>query len=157
MRGAIGAPINGREGDVDYYRVPAGKGARVVHARLEGVPGVDLVLELFDAQGRRLAKSDARGRGGGEWLQPTSIGPTRRTSPCARCWVEGQKPTEDPNDPYSSRRPGARRKPAGRFEPNDWPAAATPLAAGDVDPRLSRRRRGQGLVRHHARDEDRHW
>ena len=31
----------------------AGKGPRSVHARLEGIPGVDLVMELFDAQGRR--------------------------------------------------------------------------------------------------------
>ena len=61
VRGTIGTPLNDREGDVDYFRVPAGKGPRSLHARLEGIPGVDLVLELFDAQGRRLAKSDARG------------------------------------------------------------------------------------------------
>jgi len=133
MRGAIGTPINDRESDVDFYRVPAGKGPRAVHARLEGIPGVDLVLELFDAQGRRIAKSDARGRGLGEWLQPTSIGPSEAYLAVREVWIEGTKPTANALDPYTLTTRWGAPQPDWELEPNDWPVAATPLSgAGRV-------------------------
>ena len=153
MRGAIGALSEGGHADVDYFRVPVGKGARVVRARLEGVPGVDLVLELFDAQGRRLAKSDEHGRGGSEWLQPTSIGPSEAFLAVREVWVEGQKPTEDPNETYALTGDVGAAATGWEIEPNDWEAAATPVPPGHVDARLPGRRRRQGLVRRHAGDE----
>jgi serine/threonine-protein kinase len=130
VRGAIGAPINDRESDVDFYRLPGGKGPRAVHARLEGIPGVDLVLELFDAQGRRIAKSDARGRGLGEWLQPTSIGPTEAYLAVREVWIEGTKPTANALDPYTLTARWGPPQPDWELEPNDWPSAATPLGGG---------------------------
>ncbi|HMF44141.1 MAG TPA: protein kinase [Polyangia bacterium] len=129
VRGTIGAPINDRESDVDYFRVPAGKGPRVLHARLEGIPGVDLVLELFDAQGRRIAKSDARGRGLGEWLQPTSIGPTEAYLAVREVWIDGTPPTANALDPYTLTARWGPPQPEWELEPNDFPASATPLPA----------------------------
>jgi len=129
VRGTIGTPINDRESDVDYFRVPAGKGPRVLHARLEGIPGVDLVLELFDAQGRRLAKSDARGRGLGEWLQPTAIGPTEAYLAVREVWIDGTPPTANALDPYALTARWGPPQNDWELEPNDWPAAATPLPA----------------------------
>jgi serine/threonine-protein kinase len=129
VRGTIGAPINDREGDVDYFRVPAGKGPRTLHARLEGIPGVDLVLELFDAQGRRIAKSDARGRGVGEWLQPTAIGPTEAYLAVREVWIDGTPPTANALDPYTLTARWGPPQADWELEPNDWPAAATPLSA----------------------------
>jgi serine/threonine-protein kinase len=129
LRGTIGATINDREGDVDYFRVPAGKGPRTLHARLEGIPGVDLVLELFDAQGRRIAKSDARGRGVGEWLQPTAIGPTEAYLAVREVWIEGTPPTANALDPYTLTARWGPPQPDWELEPNDWPTAATPLSA----------------------------
>jgi serine/threonine-protein kinase len=129
MRGTIGKIDADGHGDVDYFRVPAGKGARALDVRLEGIPDVDLVLELYDAQGRRIAKSDEHGKGWGEWLQPTAIDPGEAFLAVRELWVQGEKPTEDAPDPYTlTARWGAPR--AGwESEPNDWPAAATPLAA----------------------------
>jgi eukaryotic-like serine/threonine-protein kinase len=129
VRGTIGAPLNDREGDVDYYRVPAGKGPRSLHARLEGIPGVDLVLELFDAQGRRVAKSDARGHGLGEWLQPTAIGPTEAYIAVREVWIDGTPPTASALDPYTLTVRWGPPQPDWELEPNDWPAGATPLPA----------------------------
>ena len=129
VRGTIGAPIHDRESDVDYFRVPAGKGPRVLHARLEGIPGVDLVLELFDAQGRRIAKSDARGRGLGEWLQPTSIGPTEAYLAVREVWIDGTPPTANALDPYTLTARWGPPQPEWELEPNDFPASATPLPA----------------------------
>ena len=130
MRGGLGAPINDRESDVDFFRVPAGKGPRALHARLEGIPGVDLVLELFDAQGRRIAKSDARGRGLGEWLQPTSIGPSEAYLAVREVWIEGTKPTANALDPYTLTARWGPPQGEWEMEPNDLPAAATPLSSG---------------------------
>jgi serine/threonine-protein kinase len=128
MRGAIGAPLNDRESDADYYRVPAGKGPRVLHARLEGIPGVDLVIDLYDAQGRRVAKSDARGRGLGEWMQPTAIGSTEAYLAVREVWIEGTKPTANALDPYTLTARWGPPQPDWELEPNDWPTAATPLS-----------------------------
>jgi len=130
IRGAIGAPLNDRESDVDYYRVPAGKGPRAVHARLEGIPGVDLVIDLYDAQGRRIAKSDARGRGLGEWLQPTAIGPTEAYIAVREVWIDGTKPTANALDPYTLTARWGPPQPDWELEPNDYPTAATPLSGG---------------------------
>jgi hypothetical protein len=129
VRGTIGAPISDREGDVDYFRVPAGNGPRTLHARVDGIPGVDLVLELFDAQGRRIAKSDARGRGVGEWLQPTAIGPTEAYLAVREVWIDGTPPTANALDPYTLTARWGPPQPDWELEPNDWPASATPLPA----------------------------
>jgi serine/threonine-protein kinase len=130
VRGAIGAPGESAHGDVDYYRVPVGKGARVVRARVEGLPGTDLILELFDAQGRRIAKGDAHGRGGSEWIQPFSVGPAEAFVAVREVWVEGQPPTQDPNDTYALTVSWAAPAAGWEVEPNDWEAAATPVQAG---------------------------
>jgi serine/threonine-protein kinase len=129
LRGTIGKLGADGHGDVDYFRIPAGKGARAVDARLEGIPKVDLVLELYDAQGRRIAKSDERGRGWGEWLQPTIIGPAESYLAVREFWLQGEKPTEDAADPYTLTVRWGAPQAGWEAEPNDWPAAATPLAA----------------------------
>ena len=88
------------------------------------------MLELFDAQGRRLAKGDARGRGLGEWLQPTSIGPTEAYLAVREVWIDGTSPTANALDPYTLTARWGPPQPSWEFEPNDWPAAATPMNAG---------------------------
>jgi serine/threonine-protein kinase len=130
VRGVIGAAIEGGNPDIDYFRVPVGKGARVVSARLDGVPGLDLVLELFDAQGRRLAKSDVHGHGGGEWIQPTSIGPAEAFLSVRAVWIQGEKAGEAPSDPYTLTVTWGAPQTGWELEPNDWEAAATPVAPG---------------------------
>ena len=116
-------------GDVDYFRVPAGKGVRAVDARLEGIPNVDLVLEIYDPEGRRIAKSDEHGRGWGEWLQPTAIGPGEAYLAVREVWIQGVKPTEEAADPYTLTVRWGPPQAGWELEPNDWPAAATPLRA----------------------------
>jgi eukaryotic-like serine/threonine-protein kinase len=128
LRGTIGTPISGREGDVDYFRVPAANGPRTLQARLEGVPGVDLILELFDAQGRRVAKGDARGRGQGEWIQPTSLAAGESYLAVREVWIDGTPPTANAPDPYTVSVRSGPPQSGWEVEPNDWPAAATLLS-----------------------------
>jgi serine/threonine-protein kinase len=130
VRGTIGAPLDGGRPDLDYFRIPAGRGARVVSARVDGVPDVDLVLELFDAQGRRLAKSDAHGVGWGEWLQPYSIGPGEAYLLVRPVWIEGAVPVQNLDDRYLLTATWGPPEPGWELEPNDWEAAATPVTAG---------------------------
>src|SRR6185312_6739114 len=87
------------------------------------------VLELYDAQGRRLAKSDEHGKGWGEWLQPTTLGPGESYLAVREFWVQDQKPTEDAPDPYTLTARWAPPRARWESEPNDWPAGATPLSA----------------------------
>jgi serine/threonine-protein kinase len=129
VHGLIGKAISDREGDVDMFRVPAGRGPRALQARLEGIPGVDLVLELFDGQGRRVAKADAHGRGLGEWLQPTSIDSNESYLAVREVWIEGVPPTVDAPDGYTLTARWGPPLPGWELEPNDWPASATPLPA----------------------------
>jgi serine/threonine-protein kinase len=130
VKGRIGKKLPGGEPDLDYFRVPSGKGERVVTARLEGIPGVDLVVELYDGQGRALAKCDASGPGGGEWLQPTSIGPTEAYLQVRQVWIQGTPPLEEVEAPYLltvSWRPPNR---GWEMEPNDTRERATPVELG---------------------------
>ena len=100
VQGRIGSRQPGGQPDMDYFRVPAGKGARAVSARVEGLPGVDLVLELFDSQGTALGKSDAHGAGAGEWLQPVMVGPGDAYLLVRQVWIQGTSVMENVAAPY---------------------------------------------------------
>ena len=130
VRGAIGKALEGGQSDVDYYRIPAGRGPRVFSARVEGVPGMDLVLELFDSQGRRLAKADAHGRGGGERQQPIAIPTTETFLAVREVWIQGVPPMETPDDRYALTARWGPPEAGWELEPNDTEALASPLAAG---------------------------
>ena len=132
---ALDRPIEGRVGkglgegapDLDYFRIPFSKQARSISARLEGVPGVDLVLELFDAQGTALAKCDARGAGGGEWLQPTRVGLGEAFLLVRQLWTQGAPLVEDVADAYKLTVHFGALQPGWEVEPNDGPSTATPF------------------------------
>lgn len=134
---ALDRPIEGRVGkgqgdgapDLDYFRIPFSKRARSISARLEGVPGVDLVLELFDAQGTALAKCDARGAGGGEWLQPTHVSLGEAFLLVRQLWTQGAPLVEDVADAYKLTVHFGEPQPGWEIEPNDGTSTATPFLA----------------------------
>jgi serine/threonine-protein kinase len=130
VQGSIGKMLDGGRPDLDYFLIPRGHGTRTVSARLRGIPDVDLVLELFDAQGRRIVKADARGPGWGEWLQPTSIGPAGGYLLVHQEWVEGQAPVENVADRYTLTAHWGPPEPGWEVEPNDWKEAANVVAVG---------------------------
>jgi serine/threonine-protein kinase len=91
---------------------------------------IGALLELFDAQGRPLAKSDEHGRGGSEWLQPTSIGPGEAFLSVREMRDAAQKPTEDPDEPYVFTVTWGPPQTGWELEPNDWEASATTVPPG---------------------------
>jgi serine/threonine-protein kinase len=130
VEGKIGVRLPGGQPDMDYFRVPAGKGSRIVSARVEGIPAVDLVLEVFDAQGALLAKNDAHGTGGGEWLQPTMIGPAEAYLLVRQVWIQGTESVENVEDPYHLSVHWGPMESGWEIEPNDWRDHATSVEVG---------------------------
>lgn len=116
--------------DLDYFQVPAGSGRRALSARVEGIPGADLVLELFDANGSLLAKSDSRGVGAGEWIQPTVIGPAEVYLLVRQLWVQGQPVLEHLPDGYRLIARWGPVEPGWESEPDDRAEQATSAAIG---------------------------
>ncbi|MEO8214106.1 MAG: serine/threonine-protein kinase, partial [Myxococcales bacterium] len=132
VQGRIGSRQPGGPPDMDYFRVPAGKGARAVSARVEGLPGVDLVLELFDSQGTALGKSDAHGAGAGEWSQPVMVGPGDAYLLVRQVWIQGTSVMENVAAPYHLSVHWGPPTPGWELEPNDWRERATHVEAGQA-------------------------
>jgi hypothetical protein len=130
VQGRIGGRLSRGEPDLDYFRVPPGVGARVLSARIQGIPDVDLVLELFDAQGTALAKSDAHGNGGGEWLQPVSIGPGEAYLLVRQVWIQDTPLVENAPDPYRLTVHWGPALPGWEAEPNDFQERANNVELG---------------------------
>jgi len=146
IEGQIGKRVAEGTPDLDYYRLPLSKSTRAVSARLSGIPGVDLVLELYDGQGAAIAKSDARGAGGGEWLQPTLVGPGEAYLLVRQLWTQGSPVVEDVPDAYKLSVHFGSPEADWETEPNDTPATATPFQSP------ARRQRG-----YLGSPEDRDW
>jgi len=146
VSGHVGKRLSANAPDMDYFRLPSSKETRVVSARLQGIPEVDLVLELFDGQGEAVAKSDARGKGGGEWIQPTVVGPGEAFILVRQLWTQDAPLAEDVPDAYSLAAHFGPPQPGWESEPNDTPATANPVGGE------SHRMRG-----YLGRPDDRDW
>ncbi len=94
-RSESGAP------DMDYFLVPSGKGQREVSVEVTGLPNMDLVIELFDAQGRPVAKANTAGVAEGESLATTAIGPGEHFILIRQVWIDGTPPVENVSDRYT--------------------------------------------------------
>jgi len=129
MRGMVGASVEGRP-DLDYFRIPAGGLGREVTVELKGIPGVDLLIELFDARGSRLAKVDAHGTGWGEWLEPTGLPSTESFVLIRQVWIDGTAPLADLPDPYDLKVSWRAARPDTEHESNDLPSLATEVSLG---------------------------
>lgn len=130
VAGRVGSRLGRGQPDLDYFRIPAGKGERVVSAHLEGLVGANLVLELYDAQGRALAKCDGAGIGEGEWLQPTKIGAAEAYLLVRPIWIQGEDPVESLPGEYRLTAEWGPPEAGWETEPNDEAAAATPVEVG---------------------------
>jgi hypothetical protein len=145
VEGHVGKRLAEGAPDLDYFHLPLAKEARAISARLDGIPGVDLVVELYDGQGRAVAKSDARGKGEGEWLQPTVVPPGEAFLLVRQLWTQGAPLVEDVADPYRLSVHFGPPQDGWEAEPNDIPSDASPL-------KPSRRARG-----YLASADDRDW
>jgi hypothetical protein len=127
VSGHVGAPRTSGEPDFDYFKVPAGQGTRAVTARVTGIPDVDLVLELYDESGQRLAKVDNAGAGKDEALGPNAIGPGEAFVRVRPVWTAGEPATPANPNPYELTVEWGPPRPGIELEPNDTPLTATKI------------------------------
>jgi serine/threonine protein kinase len=127
VSGKVGAPRSDGEPDFDYYRIPAGSGPRAVTAKITGVPEIDLVLELFDATGKLVAKADHTRQGEGESLGPVAIGNGEAFVRARPVWTAGTDPSPGSDTPYELTVDWGRPRADWELEPNDTPALATKI------------------------------
>ena len=132
MRGAIGAPLNDRESDVDYYRVPGGKGRARCTRGWKASPASTWCSSCST---RRAAASRRATRTGVGWVNGCSRRPSDPTEAylaVREVWIDGTKPTANAPDPYTLTARWGPPQPDWEIEPNDWPAAATPLVPANA-------------------------
>jgi serine/threonine-protein kinase len=106
IKGYIGRRQRRETSDRDVFVVAGlgtGASARLITARVSGVPGLDLVLEAYDREGRPLFKINDAGKGQGEHLAGTPITADPLYVVIRELWVQGEDPSENSTDPYTLR------------------------------------------------------
>jgi serine/threonine protein kinase len=138
VSGKVGPPRTSGEPDFDYYRIPGGPGPRAVTAKVTGVPDVDLVLELYDDTGQRLAKVDSGGPGKDESLGPVAMGTGDGFVLVRPLWAVGEAPAAGSDKPYELTVTWGPPRPGVELEPNDTPLTANKVEKeGSVSGRLA--------------------
>lgn len=111
-----------KEKDVDWFRLSIKQSAQVARVQVRGVTGLDLQLEAFNSEGKRLVKVDNDKEGGGEVLVNLSVEPGATLLRVSE--VKGRPGTL----PYRVGFTLRAREEGEEVEPNWKAAMATPLA-----------------------------
>ena len=131
VRGHIGKALSssGQEphADRDFYRLRVGRGVHVVHLDLTGVPGMNLLLELFDAEGNSVARTDEGAEGDGEVMPNVRVPGPGDFFVMVTQAPAGRPPTENLNDWYTLTAAWQPLSATQESEPDDAPAQALPL------------------------------
>jgi hypothetical protein len=129
VKGQIGKRLALEESDRDLYRfdVPSEMGLRV---ELSGLPNMELVLEVFDGSGHKVAEADNGGVGDGELIPNLRVGRGEHYIAVRQVWVAGRAATENVSDFYTLTATWKPLEPGMESEPDDTVAEALPLAVG---------------------------
>ena len=102
ITGKLKGRIDDSNGDRDFFELmPAGTpGARVLTARLDPIPNIDLEQDVIDASGRALARADATAVGGAEVLPDVRSDGRAVYLVVREVPVAGKWPTENTSDGY---------------------------------------------------------
>jgi serine/threonine protein kinase len=106
IKGYIGRRQRRETSDRDVFVVTghgAGSPGAKISARVSGVPGLDLVLEGYDREGRSLFKVNDAGEGAGESFAALSVDVDPLYVVVREVWVQGEVPSENSTDPYTLR------------------------------------------------------
>jgi serine/threonine-protein kinase len=133
VRGQIGKRLNREQSDRDFFRIPRGSRpdeGRTISARVNGIPNMDLTLELYDAKGQRIAHGDGSGPGAAEALPNVHVDGQEYYLCVREVWVSGRPPTENVTDTYALQVDWSPVSKSEEVEPNDSAERATPLPVG---------------------------
>jgi eukaryotic-like serine/threonine-protein kinase len=133
IKGQIGKRIALEESDRDFYHFRVdGSEPRVLRAELSGIPNMELMLEVFDAAGNRIAESDNGGVGDGEFVPNLRLTPGEHYIAVREVWTAGRPATENISDWYTLTTTWAPLAAGREVEPNDVAAAAQAVAPGET-------------------------
>jgi hypothetical protein len=104
----------------------------VLRAELSRLPNMEIMLEVFDATGRKEAEADNGGLGEGELIPNLRVGPGEHYVAARQVWVAGRAATENVSDFYTLTATWSPIEAGRESEPDDSPAAALPIAVGQT-------------------------
>jgi tRNA A-37 threonylcarbamoyl transferase component Bud32 len=128
-RGTLGKRTSDRQGDRDCFRLPAVKAGQRQTVAVQGLPNLDLKLELLTAAGKTVLASSHRGRGQGEVLHHADPALGAAVVCVTEALAEGQVAGEALSDQYTLQ---VQYQPApahAEREPNDLPPGTELQAA----------------------------
>ena len=130
MRGTLGQRLSSTAGDRDVYSIDVPEDGQLA-LTLTGIPGVDVVLDLMEAEGRVLQTFDRSGVGDGEQLHYLPVSTGIAFVAVREAVRPGALPRESLSDTYELT---ATVEPAPKYaterEVDDTPALATLIEAG---------------------------
>jgi hypothetical protein len=133
IKGQIGKRIAVEESDRDFFRFgTSGTQQMVLRAELTGLPNMELVLEVFDGSGKKVAESDNGAVGDGELVPNLRIEPGEHYVAVREVWTAGRPATENVSDWYTLTATWKPIEPGHETEPDDVASAALPLPLGET-------------------------
>jgi len=132
IKGQIGKRIGVEESDRDFYRFAvSGNEAEVLRVELGGLPNMELMLEVFDGTGKKIAEADNGGLGEGEIIPNLKVEPGEHYIAVREVWTAGRPATENVSDWYALTATWTAIAPAHEVEPDDVASAALPVGVGE--------------------------
>jgi len=133
VKGQVGKRIAVEESDRDFYRFRVEGGEpQVLHAEVSGLPNMELMLEVFDGTGKKIAEADNGGVGDGEMVPNLRLQPGEHYIAVREVWTAGRAATENVSDYYTLTATWKPAEPGHESEPDDVASAALPVSAGET-------------------------
>ncbi len=132
MQGALGLPAIGERADQDFFEIRYdGPNGHVLDVNVTGVEGVDIVLEVYDMGGRRMAGSNGAGVGEGEQVSGVQWTGVPLYALVRELWTQGIPPRPAPDSPYTLTATFEARQVGTEKEPNGMPGKAEAVLPGE--------------------------
>ena len=133
VHGQVGKRVAVEESDRDFYRFRVeGSEPKVLRAELSGIPNMELMLEVFDGTGKKIAEADNGGVGDGEIIPNLRLTPGEHYIAVREVWTAGRPATENVSDWYSLTATWKAAEPGHESEPDDVASAALPVTVGET-------------------------
>ncbi|MCK5795805.1 MAG: serine/threonine protein kinase [Deltaproteobacteria bacterium] len=129
VRGKIGRRLSTSQSDLDWYILHVDESqAQALTLTISAIPNVDLVIELYDRLGGRLAMTDGTSIGGAERLFSWPVAPGTYYVLVREVVLRGHVPTENITDTYALNVTWRPLPPYWEREPNDSSRQANRIA-----------------------------
>ncbi len=129
IKGQIGKRLSLEESDRDFFSFSV-SAPSLLRVELSGLPNMELVLEVFDDHGAKVAEANNGGVGDGELVPNLRVDAGEHYIAVREVWVAGQPATENISDDYTLTATW-QPLPAGvEAEPDDSPDEALTIAPG---------------------------